>query len=149
MSCYVPTGVVVVISWVSFFLEDRWMSARMALGINAFMALSFQFGATTEHLPRVSYVKCIDIWLMACIIFIFLSLAELCLCSFVALKHQQENRKFMKLLAQGKLLSDGKSTVRPIKIWTSSQIDAIARWAFPTLFAAFNACYWVYYLWLY
>ena len=90
---YFPTALTVISSWVAFYLDQRSVSARYAtrlkgssscykicsitLGVSSLLALTFQFGNVLRHLPRVSYVKSIDVWMIACVIFVFLTLLEL------------------------------------------------------------------------
>lgn len=59
MQAYVPSYLVICISWVSFSLGSKAIPARTMLGVNALLAMIFQFGNIMRNLPRVSYIKAI------------------------------------------------------------------------------------------
>ncbi|KAL3102242.1 hypothetical protein niasHS_003651 [Heterodera schachtii] len=82
MQAYVPTYLTIFISWVSFSLGSKAIPARTMLGVNALLAMIFQFGNIMRNLPRVSYVKAIDVWMLGAMFFIFCSLLELAIVGF-------------------------------------------------------------------
>lgn len=89
MQAYFPTTLTVIASWITFYLEPKALSARITLGVSSLLALTFQFGNVLRHLPRVSYVKCIDIWMLTCVVFVFATLIELTFIATLTKKQKQ------------------------------------------------------------
>nr|QCU71396.1 GABA/glycine receptor subunit ggr-2 [Haemonchus contortus] len=71
MQSYVPTTLIVVISWFSFWLDVDAVPARVSLAITTLLTLSTQANAARMALPEVSYMKAIDVWMGACMMFVF------------------------------------------------------------------------------
>lgn len=84
MQAYVPSYVTIMISWISFYIDYRSMPARTTVGVSSLLAVTFQFGNVMKNLPKVSYVKALDVFMLAATMFIFASLIELAIVSYMA-----------------------------------------------------------------
>ncbi|XP_043935757.1 glycine receptor subunit beta isoform X2 [Protopterus annectens] len=76
MGVYAPTLLIVVLSWLSFWINPDASAARVPLGIFSVLSLASECTSLAAELPKVSYVKAIDIWLITCLLFGFASLVE-------------------------------------------------------------------------
>uniref|UniRef100_A0A7E4VM37 Neur_chan_LBD domain-containing protein n=1 Tax=Panagrellus redivivus TaxID=6233 RepID=A0A7E4VM37_PANRE len=93
---YLPLQTSIFISWISFYLDSRALPARITLGVSAMMALSFQYGAIVKTLPRVSYIKAVDIWVFASVGYVFLSLIETAIVGFLERQRRLAMRKYSR-----------------------------------------------------
>ena len=66
----------VVASWLSFWIQVNQTPARVTLGIATYFTISQQTQMFNQALPKVSYVKSIDIWIITCKIFVFATIIE-------------------------------------------------------------------------
>merc|ERR1712223_1457154 len=73
---YVPTCLIVIMSWISFWIKPEAVPARVTLGVTSLLTLSTQHANSQKSLPPVSYIKAIDIFMSSCTVFVFLSLIE-------------------------------------------------------------------------
>uniref|UniRef100_A0A8R1V812 Uncharacterized protein n=1 Tax=Pristionchus pacificus TaxID=54126 RepID=A0A8R1V812_PRIPA len=89
---YIPTYLTIFISWISFCLGAKMMPARTMLGVNSLLALTFQFGNIMRNLPRVSYVKALDVWMLVCLTFVFSSLLELAIIGSISSRREAREK---------------------------------------------------------
>ena len=73
---YLPSILIVMLSWISFWINHEATSARVALGITTVLTMTTISTAVRSSLPRISYVKAIDIYLLMCFLFVFSALIE-------------------------------------------------------------------------
>ncbi|GAU98426.1 hypothetical protein RvY_09577-2 [Ramazzottius varieornatus] len=73
---YIPSSLIVVISWVSFWLSRESTPARVSLGVTTVLTMTTLMSSTNAQLPKVSYAKGIDVYLGTCFVMVFASLLE-------------------------------------------------------------------------
>ncbi|KAK3868455.1 hypothetical protein Pcinc_026154 [Petrolisthes cinctipes] len=80
---YMPTCLIVIMSWVSFWIKPEAAPARVTLGVTSLLTLSTQHAKSQASLPPVSYIKIIDMFMSTCTVFVFLALMEYALVNIV------------------------------------------------------------------
>ncbi|EDO37396.1 predicted protein [Nematostella vectensis] len=75
---YGTSCVIVFISWMGFVIPPDQTAARIAVGVTTLLTQVTVINILNSSMPKVSYVKSIDKFLISCLIFVFLSLIEYC-----------------------------------------------------------------------
>ncbi|XP_060659087.1 gamma-aminobutyric acid receptor subunit beta isoform X1 [Drosophila nasuta] len=107
---YIPSGLIVIISWVSFWLNRNATPARVALGVTTVLTMTTLMSSTNAALPKISYVKSIDVYLGTCFVMVFASLLEYATVGYMAKRIQMRKQRFMaiqKIAEQKKQQLDG------------------------------------------
>uniref|UniRef100_A0A8C1LJT2 Glycine receptor subunit alpha-3-like n=2 Tax=Cyprinus carpio TaxID=7962 RepID=A0A8C1LJT2_CYPCA len=99
---YIPSLLIVILSWVSFWINMDAAPARVALGITTVLTMTTQSSGSRTSLPKVSYVKAIDIWMAVCLLFVFSALLEYAAVNFVSRQHKELLRFRRKRKKSGK-----------------------------------------------
>ncbi|KFW94596.1 Glycine receptor subunit alpha-3 [Phalacrocorax carbo] len=111
---YIPSLLIVILSWVSFWINMDAAPARVALGITTVLTMTTQSSGSRASLPKVSYVKAIDIWMAVCLLFVFSALLEYAAVNFVSRQHKELlrfRRKRKKNKQDFKLTKDISSAI--------------------------------------
>lgn len=163
---YLPTTLIVVISWVSFWLDVDAIPARVTLGVTTLLTISSKGAGIQGNLPPVSYIKAMDVWIGSCTSFVFAALLEFTFVNYLwrrlpgnAFCHQVpptvEPNDIPKQDTAAELIQDKsghaevRTTVQRGRINSkvkAKRIDQLSRVAFPALFLLFNLVYWPYYI---
>ena len=54
---YIPTCLIVMMSWISFWIKPEAVPARVTLGVTSLLTLATQHANSQKSLPPVSYIK--------------------------------------------------------------------------------------------
>ncbi|CAA90065.2 Ligand-gated ion channel 50 [Caenorhabditis elegans] len=148
---YIPTYMTVFISWIPFYLGPKAIPARTMIGVNALLALTFQFGNIIRNLPRVSYIKAIDVWMLSGICFVFASLFELATIGFLmrnegkpATKSSRSTKNSNRWQQPSVCREDTQRKSQNIVF--CERLDNTSRLMFPVVFTFYNFIYWFVYM---
>ena len=101
---YIPTCLIVMMSWISFWIKPEAVPARVTLGVTSLLTLSTQHANSQKSLPPVSYIKAIDMFMSSCTLFVFFSLIEYAIVNVMMGDISEIERKDQRkeLIRQGK-----------------------------------------------
>uniref|UniRef100_A0A914E1B4 Uncharacterized protein n=1 Tax=Acrobeloides nanus TaxID=290746 RepID=A0A914E1B4_9BILA len=157
---YLPGAMLVMVSWVSFWLDPDAVPGRVTLGVTTLLTMATQASTVNNRLPPVSYIKAIDVWIGMCTCFLFGALIEFAIVTFLYNRQVARSKRLLKGDDSQRLILDDSFTRRnqnsrndfiqyPIlnramgKIARDAKaIDAFSRISFPVSFLLCNIVYW-------
>ncbi|KAJ8397623.1 hypothetical protein AAFF_G00436220 [Aldrovandia affinis] len=93
LQTYFPATLMVMLSWVSFWIDRRAVPARVSLGITTVLTMSTIITGVNASMPRVSYIKAVDIYLWVSFVFVFLSVLEYAAVNYLTTVMDGKDRK--------------------------------------------------------
>ncbi|XP_056013023.1 glycine receptor subunit alpha-3-like [Ostrea edulis] len=169
---YIPSMLIVMLSWISFWLNVNAVPGRISLGVLTVLTMTQQSSTVNATLPRVSYTKAIDIWMSSCLVFVFAALIEFAVANVIARRDGNKGFNFKKMFFLPTLserrkkrkgsgvLVDDKGLMRldpemdPTLVQKHRELsgllhamylDVACRFLFPICFGIFNLVYWTIY----
>ncbi|XP_064181326.1 gamma-aminobutyric acid receptor subunit pi isoform X1 [Anguilla rostrata] len=89
LETYVPSTLLVVLSWVSFWISQSSVPARTCIGVTTVLTMTTLMMGARTSLPNANcFIKAIDVYLGICFTFIFGALLEYAIAHFCTMQHQ-------------------------------------------------------------
>nr|XP_032835682.1 glycine receptor subunit alpha-2-like [Petromyzon marinus] len=132
---YVPSLLLVMVSWLSFWINKEPAPARVGIGTSTILSMITKSTGSRAMLPKVTYRTAMDVWMDACLIFLIAVLVEYALVQATA-------RRFR----DPKVIKNSEESMSDLEeryLRQAVMVDVKARFVFPVAFLAFNAVYWV------
>uniref|UniRef100_A0A8I3WUR3 GABA(C) receptor n=1 Tax=Callithrix jacchus TaxID=9483 RepID=A0A8I3WUR3_CALJA len=98
LQTYFPATLMVMLSWVSFWIDRRAVPARVSLGITTVLTMSTIITGVNASMPRVSYIKAVDIYLWVSFVFVFLSVLEYAAVNYLTTVQERKEQKLREKL---------------------------------------------------
>ena len=76
IQCFLPMIILVMLSWVSFYLDPSDVGNRLMIGVTLILTTVFLLGYNSSSLPKVSYIKAVDVYAIAALINIAITVFE-------------------------------------------------------------------------
>ncbi|XP_037781088.1 glutamate-gated chloride channel alpha-like [Penaeus monodon] len=71
LNIYIPSLTLLIISYVTLFFRPSIFEVRVMTALTSLLVLATLFTQVSASLPKTSYFKMVDIWLLFCIVLIF------------------------------------------------------------------------------
>ena len=97
-------------SWVSFWLNRGAAPARVGLGVTTVLTMTTLINSVNAALPKISYMKSIDIYLFVCFFMVFGAMVEYACVGYTDKRIQLRKNRFeaMRKLMEEKRLEVAK-----------------------------------------
>ncbi|XP_063078175.1 gamma-aminobutyric acid type A receptor subunit zeta, partial [Engraulis encrasicolus] len=96
LETYVPSSALVVLSWVSFWISQSSVPARICIGVTTVLTMTTLMMGARTSLPNANcFIKAIDVYLGICFSFIFGALIEYAVAHFCTLHQPNAANAYM------------------------------------------------------
>jgi len=68
LTTYLPSFLVVLLSWLSFWIDLESAPARTSLSILTILTITTQSSGLLRSMPAGSFTKAIDVWMATCLV---------------------------------------------------------------------------------
>uniref|UniRef100_A0A7N6ATN2 Gamma-aminobutyric acid receptor subunit delta n=1 Tax=Anabas testudineus TaxID=64144 RepID=A0A7N6ATN2_ANATE len=99
---YMPSILLVAMSWVSFWISQSAVPARVTLGITTVLTMTTLMVSARSSLPRASAIKALDVYFWICYVFVFAALIEYAFAHYNADYRLKEKAKVKSIVKNGK-----------------------------------------------
>ncbi|XP_023666026.2 gamma-aminobutyric acid receptor subunit rho-2-like isoform X1 [Paramormyrops kingsleyae] len=125
LQTYFPATLMVMLSWVSFWIDRLAVPARVSLGITTVLTMSTIITGVNASMPKVSYIKAVDIYLWVSFVFVFLSVLEYAAVNYLTtVQNGREQKLRAKAKEQSLPCTCGLSHARAVMLdGTYSEVD--------------------------
>ncbi|TRY61959.1 hypothetical protein TCAL_10287 [Tigriopus californicus] len=112
---FIPSIIYLTVSWLALFVPPQSIAERLAMAMTIMLTLTAMFASERQSVPRVSYVTHLDVWMLTCVFFVFVELAEFTFVLHLAMNHKER-----------------------LTPW----VESTAKIVLPILFITFNIVFW-------
>ncbi|KAK6177003.1 hypothetical protein SNE40_015198 [Patella caerulea] len=151
---YIPSILIVILSWASFWIDHEAVPARISVGLLTVLTITTQSSGARSQLPRVPYIKSIDVWMAVCLVFVFGAYMEYAVVTVLSRRHRKAAEKTSKsevslndvVINNGTSCTSCNSSSADAIPHPGRRVDKRSRIIFPLSFLIFNLVYWIYYI---
>ncbi|KAM8924780.1 gamma-aminobutyric acid receptor subunit pi-like [Pelodytes ibericus] len=98
LETYVPSILLVILSWVSFWISQSSVPARICIGVTTVLTMTTLMMGARTSLPNANcFIKAIDVYLGICFSFIFGALLEYAIAHFCTF-HRLDQKNLEKMM---------------------------------------------------
>ncbi|TRY78459.1 hypothetical protein TCAL_11687 [Tigriopus californicus] len=153
LNTYLPTGSLLMTIYLSHYFKIDHYDTRIMVGLTGMLVIASLFVSTSASLPRTSYFKMIDIWMIFCFLLPFFEVILHTIVEYWTDDECYQNKRQLTDFKRKDFTFDGKVAVgasrRYRSCWQKMKnlgpqwcIDVFARVFVPLVILVFNIFYW-------
>ena len=137
LTTYLPSFLVVLLSWLSFWIDLESAPARTSLSILTILTITTQSSGLLRSMPAGSFTKAIDVWMATCLVFVFGAFIEYSIVNTLARRQKAKTTREGSAIAS--LMAATATAAVPLQPAASSTValglgakTQRVRWRHPT-----------------